>query len=165
MKNCQKMFLKPFFSHSRKRFSEFLYKIFVTALHDIIGLQNFSLTAQPWAERGSCSARVFFFFFSFRVTRRRPPRMMSSSTNHRPNSHSAKCRHPPRMMSSSTNHRPNSHSVKCHHRMMSSSANYRPFLSSFPYTSPQESFVYNNVVVFEKIMLLMNFYFATSYSH
>ena len=83
------------------------------------------------------------FLFRFRVTRRRPPRMMSSSTNHRPNSHS----------------------VKCRHRMMSSSANYRPFLSSFPYTSPQESFVYNNVVVFEKIMLLMNFYFATSYSH
>ena len=36
-------FLKPFFSHARKLFSEFPYKIFVTALHDIIGLQNFSL--------------------------------------------------------------------------------------------------------------------------
>ena len=40
-----------------------------------------------------------FFFFRFCVTRRRSPRMMSSSTNHRPNSHSAKCRH--RLMSSS----------------------------------------------------------------
>ena len=93
------------------------------------------LTARPWAERGSCSARGLFinraamgrarfllctgfFFFRFCVTRRRPPRMMSSSTNHRPNSHSAKCRH----------------------RMMSSSANYRPFLSSFRHTSPPESF-------------------------
>ena len=78
----------------------------------------FFLTARPWAERGSCSARGFFFF-RFCVTRRRSPRMMSSSTNHRPNSHSAKCRH----------------------RLMSSSANYRPFLSSFRHTSPPESFV------------------------
>ena len=60
-----------------------------------------------------------FFFFRFCVTRHRSPRMMSSSTNHRPNSHSAKCRH----------------------RLMSSSANYRPFLSSFRHTSPPESFV------------------------
>ena len=37
-------FLKPFFSHSRKLFSQFPYKTFVTALHDIVGLQNFSLS-------------------------------------------------------------------------------------------------------------------------
>ena len=43
-KNCRKMFLEAIFSHSRKLFSESRYKIFVTALHDIIGLQNFSLS-------------------------------------------------------------------------------------------------------------------------
>ena len=34
------------------------------------------LTARPWAERGSCSARDFFFFFFFvflSVTRPKPP--------------------------------------------------------------------------------------------
>ena len=40
-------------------------------------------------------------------------------------------RRPPRMMSSSTN---------CLHRMMSSSANYRPFLSSFRHISPSGGF-------------------------
>ena len=41
-------FSKPFFSHPRKLFSEFPYKIFDTALHDIIGLRNFSLSlCQP----------------------------------------------------------------------------------------------------------------------
>ena len=35
----------------------------------------------------------------------------------------------------------NSHSAYCHHRMMSSSANYRPFLSSFRHIPPQEHFV------------------------
>ena len=44
-KNCQKMFLEAIFSHSRILFSEFPYKIFVTALHDTIGLQNFSLSS------------------------------------------------------------------------------------------------------------------------
>ena len=34
-----------------------------------------------------------------------------------------------------------SHSANCHHRMMSSSANYGPFLSSFRHTPPQEHFV------------------------
>ena len=38
------MFLEAFFSHSRKLFSKFPYKIFVIALHEIIGLQNFSLS-------------------------------------------------------------------------------------------------------------------------
>ena len=38
------MFLEAFFSHSRKLFSEFPYKIFVIALHKIIGVQNFSLS-------------------------------------------------------------------------------------------------------------------------
>ena len=36
------MFVEAIFSQSRKLFSEFLYKTFVIALHDIIGLQNFS---------------------------------------------------------------------------------------------------------------------------
>ena len=40
-------------------------------------------------------------------------------------------RRPPRMMSSSKN---------CLHRMMSSSANYRPFLSSFRHISPSGGF-------------------------
>ena len=43
-KKCLKMFLEAIFSHLRKLFSEFPYKIFVIALHDIIGLQNFSLS-------------------------------------------------------------------------------------------------------------------------
>ena len=43
-KNCRKMFLEAIFSHSRKLFSELPYKIFVTALHDIIGQQNFALS-------------------------------------------------------------------------------------------------------------------------
>ena len=43
-KNCLKMFLEAIFSHSRKLFSEFPYKIFVTVLHDIIGVQNLSLS-------------------------------------------------------------------------------------------------------------------------
>ena len=42
-KKCRKMFLKPFFVHSKKLFSEFLYNCFVIALHGIIGLQNFLL--------------------------------------------------------------------------------------------------------------------------
>ena len=43
-KKCRKMFLEAFFSHSRKLFSEFPYNIFVIALHEIIGVQNFSLS-------------------------------------------------------------------------------------------------------------------------
>ena len=43
-KNCRKMFLEAIFSHSRNLFSEFPYKIFLTALHDIIFLQNFTLS-------------------------------------------------------------------------------------------------------------------------
>ena len=43
-KNCRKMFLEAIFSYFKKRFSGFPYKIFVTALHYIIGLQNFSLS-------------------------------------------------------------------------------------------------------------------------
>ena len=41
-KSAGRCFLKPFFWHSRKRFSEFPYKIF--ALHDFIGLKKFSLS-------------------------------------------------------------------------------------------------------------------------
>ena len=42
LKKCRNMFLEAvFFSHLRKRFSEFLYKIFVIALHEIIGQQSF----------------------------------------------------------------------------------------------------------------------------
>ena len=37
-------FLEAISSHSRKLFSEFPYKFSVIALHDIIGLQNFSLS-------------------------------------------------------------------------------------------------------------------------
>ena len=33
------------------------------------------------------------------------------------------------------------YSANCCHRMMSSSANYRPFLSSFPHIPPQKGFV------------------------
>ena len=43
-KKCLKMFLEAIFSHLKKLFSKFLYKIFVIALHNIIGLQNFSLS-------------------------------------------------------------------------------------------------------------------------
>ena len=44
-KNCRKMFLEAiFFAFVKAFFSEFPYKIFVIALHDIIGLQNFSLS-------------------------------------------------------------------------------------------------------------------------
>ena len=43
-KNCRKMFLEAIFFAFEKTFSDFPYKIFVTALHDIIGLQNFSLS-------------------------------------------------------------------------------------------------------------------------
>ena len=42
-KKCWKMFLEAISSHSRKLSPKFLYKIFVTALHDINGLQNSSL--------------------------------------------------------------------------------------------------------------------------
>ena len=38
----KKLKLQPYFSHSRKLLSEFPFKICVTALHDIISLQNFS---------------------------------------------------------------------------------------------------------------------------
>ena len=43
-KKCRNMyiFLDAFFSHSRKLFSKFPHKIFVIALHEIIGVQNFS---------------------------------------------------------------------------------------------------------------------------
>ena len=43
-KKCQNMFLEAFFSHLRKLFSKFPCKIFVIALHEIIGLQNCSLS-------------------------------------------------------------------------------------------------------------------------
>ena len=43
-KKCRNMFLEAFFPHSRKRFSKFPYKIFVIALHEIIGVQNFSFS-------------------------------------------------------------------------------------------------------------------------
>ena len=43
-KNLHGMFLEAIFPHLRKRLSEFRYKLFVIALHDIIGLQNFSLS-------------------------------------------------------------------------------------------------------------------------
>ena len=51
------MFLEAFFSHSRKLFSKFPYKIFVIALHEIIGLQNFSL--RP-CQGGSLCPRLNF---------------------------------------------------------------------------------------------------------
>ena len=41
-KKCRNIFLDAFFSHSRKLFSKFPHKIFVIALHEIIGVQNFS---------------------------------------------------------------------------------------------------------------------------
>ena len=41
-KKCRNIFLEAFFSHSRKLFSKFPHKIFVIALHEIIGVQNFS---------------------------------------------------------------------------------------------------------------------------
>ena len=49
MKKCTRkkgwnLFLEAFFSHLRKLFSKFPYKIFVNALHEINGLQNFSLS-------------------------------------------------------------------------------------------------------------------------
>ena len=43
-KKCRKMFLEAFFWYSTKLFSEFPYKIFIIALHKIIGVQNFSLS-------------------------------------------------------------------------------------------------------------------------
>ena len=46
LKKSRKMFLEAIFSHSRKLFSEFSYKIFVIALHEIIGQQNFSVFLQ-----------------------------------------------------------------------------------------------------------------------
>ena len=42
--NAGRCFLKSFFSHSRKLFSECPHTIFAIASHDIIGLQNFSLS-------------------------------------------------------------------------------------------------------------------------
>ena len=41
--SARRSFLKPFFSYSRKRFSKFSYKIVFIVLHEIIGLQNFSV--------------------------------------------------------------------------------------------------------------------------
>ena len=42
-KKCRKMFLEAIFFRIRENFfSESTYKIFVIALHDFIGLQNFS---------------------------------------------------------------------------------------------------------------------------
>ena len=48
MEKVPEVFLKPFFVHSRKLFSEFLYKCFVIALHGIIGflqiiIQNYDV--------------------------------------------------------------------------------------------------------------------------
>ena len=43
-KKCRKIFLEAIFSHLGKLFSKFPNKIFVIALHDIICLQNFSLS-------------------------------------------------------------------------------------------------------------------------
>ena len=46
-KKCRKMFLDReaiFFAFEETFFREFLYKIFVITLHEIIGLQNFSLS-------------------------------------------------------------------------------------------------------------------------
>ena len=43
-KKCRNMFLEAFFSHSKKLFSKLPYKIFVIALHEIIEVQNFSLS-------------------------------------------------------------------------------------------------------------------------
>ena len=40
-KKCRKMFLEAIFLHLRKLFSEYPYRIFVIALHDVIGIQNF----------------------------------------------------------------------------------------------------------------------------
>ena len=43
-KGPEDMFLEAIFSYMGKLFLECLYKIFVFALHDIIGLQIFSLS-------------------------------------------------------------------------------------------------------------------------
>ena len=43
-KKCRKMFPEAIIFAFEKLFSEFPYKYFVIALHDIIGLQNFSLS-------------------------------------------------------------------------------------------------------------------------
>ena len=59
-----KMFLEAILSHSRKLFSEFLYKIFVTVLHDIIGLKIshlLSVNHNPELPRVICTGVVTLF--------------------------------------------------------------------------------------------------------
>ena len=72
-KNCRKMFLEAIFLHSRKLFSEFPYKVFDTALHDIIGLQNFSPSfCQSISRITMCNLHwcyTFCTFFNLRVLR------------------------------------------------------------------------------------------------
>ena len=56
-------FLKPFFPHSKKLFSEFPCKIFDTVLHDIIGLQNFSLSfCQSFSRITMCNLHWCYTF-------------------------------------------------------------------------------------------------------
>ena len=68
MKKCaqkkwRNMFLEAFFSHSRKLFSKFPYKIFVITLHKIIGLQNFSLSF--WKSKSRITMRNLHWCYTF----------------------------------------------------------------------------------------------------
>ena len=63
-KNCRKMFHETIFSHSRKHFSEFPYKLFVTALHDIIGLQIFLSFCQSSSRITMRNLHWFYTFFT-----------------------------------------------------------------------------------------------------
>ena len=51
---CRKMFLEASFSHWRKLFPKFPYKIFVIVLKDIIGLQNFSFLSANYNPELRC---------------------------------------------------------------------------------------------------------------
>ena len=91
------------------------------------------LTARPWAERGSCSARVFFLnraavgwavscsaFGFFKPRSRRLGGFLLCL----------------RFFFFFVGKQTQTPTANCLHRMMSSSANYRPFLSSFRHISP-----------------------------
>ena len=83
-----------------------------------------------------------FFFFRFRVTRRRPPRMNQPITGQTPT-------------------RSNVVTELCHHQPITD------HFSALFLIPPLRKVLSTTMLlhVFEKIMLLMNFYFATSYSH
>ena len=62
-KKCRKMFLETFFPHSRKLFSEFPYKIFVIASHEITVVQNFSLSF--WKSKSMITMCNLYWCYSF----------------------------------------------------------------------------------------------------